>query len=285
MLHAVAKMHYIGELSQVQIAKQLGLSTATISRLLQRARAEGIVRIEVRDVFAPDELGAELASKLGLAQVEVVDAPTGGALTALVIDQQGGRGTFSVGYAGETLQGQATRVDSGYAAFGRIHSDVLGVGERRYGGQRGIANAAGTRGLSAQCEYLCGDFAAAEQSAASALERAADPLDRARVFALRMVQYENMARYGDALAGARQGLAPFDVALPESEAAQQAALEREIGRIQSVQEVVRSGTGVGFHSLGAHRIDLPLEDRAPDIILAYDPVFPGSLAPFHGSRH
>jgi DNA-binding transcriptional regulator LsrR (DeoR family) len=83
MLHTVAKMHYIGELSQVQIAKQLGLSTATISRLLQRARAEGIVRIEVRDVFAPDELGAELARKLGLTLVEVVDAPAAGALAAL----------------------------------------------------------------------------------------------------------------------------------------------------------------------------------------------------------
>ncbi len=67
-------------MSQVQIAKQLGLSTATISRLLQRARAEGIVRIEVRDVFAPDELGQELARKLGLARVEVVDAPVSGAL-------------------------------------------------------------------------------------------------------------------------------------------------------------------------------------------------------------
>jgi hypothetical protein len=77
-----------------------------------------------------------------------------GALTAVVIDQQGGRGSFSVGYAGETLQGQATRVDNGYAAFGRIHGDVLGVGERRYSGQRGIANAAGARGLAAQCEYL-----------------------------------------------------------------------------------------------------------------------------------
>jgi DNA-binding transcriptional regulator LsrR (DeoR family) len=83
MLHTVAKMHYIGELSQVQIAKQLGLSTATISRLLQRARAEGIVRIDVRDVFAPDQLGAELAHKLGLVQVEVVDAPVSGALPAL----------------------------------------------------------------------------------------------------------------------------------------------------------------------------------------------------------
>jgi DNA-binding transcriptional regulator LsrR (DeoR family) len=83
MLHTVAKMHYIGELSQVQIAKQLGLSTATISRLLQRARSEGIVRIEVRDVFASDELGSELARKLGLRQAEVVDAPGSGSLAAL----------------------------------------------------------------------------------------------------------------------------------------------------------------------------------------------------------
>ena len=48
--------------------------------MLQRARAEGIVRIEVRDIFAPDELGQELARKLGLSRVEVVDAPVSGAL-------------------------------------------------------------------------------------------------------------------------------------------------------------------------------------------------------------
>ena len=69
ILHTVAKLHYESELSQVQIARQLGLSTATISRLLQRARAEGIVRIEVRDIFAPDVLGTLLAQKLDLAQV------------------------------------------------------------------------------------------------------------------------------------------------------------------------------------------------------------------------
>ncbi len=85
MLHAVAKLHYEGELSQVQIAKQLQLSTATISRLLQRARSEGIVRIEVRDIFAPDELGHLLAQKLGLAQVVVVDAPQSGVLPALAV--------------------------------------------------------------------------------------------------------------------------------------------------------------------------------------------------------
>jgi DNA-binding transcriptional regulator LsrR (DeoR family) len=83
MLHTVAKLHYESDMSQVQIAKQLGLSTATISRLLQKARAEGIVRIEVRDIFAPDELGAQLASRLGLQQVIAVDAPATGILPAL----------------------------------------------------------------------------------------------------------------------------------------------------------------------------------------------------------
>lgn len=83
MLHTVAKLHYESELSQVQIAKQLGLSTATISRLLQRARAEGIVRIVVRDIFAPDELGVQLAERLGLKQVVAVDAPATGVLSAL----------------------------------------------------------------------------------------------------------------------------------------------------------------------------------------------------------
>lgn len=83
MLHTVAKLHYESDLSQVQIAKQLGLSTATISRLLQRARAEGIVRIEVRDIFAPDALGARLAELLGLKHVIAVEASTTGMLQAL----------------------------------------------------------------------------------------------------------------------------------------------------------------------------------------------------------
>ena len=84
MLHMVAKLHYLSDMSQVQIAKQLGLSTATISRLLQRARTEGIVRIEVRDLIAPDALGLMLAERLGLRQVSIVEAPIGalGALAA-----------------------------------------------------------------------------------------------------------------------------------------------------------------------------------------------------------
>lgn len=80
-------------------------------------------------------------------------AQQGGMLTAVVVDQQTGRGNFTVAYLGDTLQGEATRVDASYAAFGRIHSEVLGTPPRLYGGRRGIANAFGAKGHSVQCEY------------------------------------------------------------------------------------------------------------------------------------
>lgn len=82
-MHTVAKLHYVADMPQVQIAKQLGLSTATISRLLQRARAEGIVRIEVRDLVVPDALGAQLERELGLRRVSVTETSGGNAGVAL----------------------------------------------------------------------------------------------------------------------------------------------------------------------------------------------------------
>ncbi|MES3012276.1 MAG: hypothetical protein V4750_00910 [Pseudomonadota bacterium] len=81
-------------------------------------------------------------------------ANKGGLLSAVVIDNNAGHGSFTVPYLGDTLQGESTRVDSGFAAFGRIHDEVLGRSPRTYGGRRGIANAYGTKGVSAQCEYL-----------------------------------------------------------------------------------------------------------------------------------
>jgi hypothetical protein len=52
------------------------------------------------------------------------------------------------------MQGEATRVDVGFAGFGRIHDEVLGRATRSYAGRRGIANAYGPQGINAQCEYL-----------------------------------------------------------------------------------------------------------------------------------
>lgn len=77
-----------------------------------------------------------------------------GLLTAVVTDHQGGRGSFNVGYAGDMLQGEATRVDGGYASFGRVHAEVLGPSTRPFSGRRGVANGYGARGVNVQCEYV-----------------------------------------------------------------------------------------------------------------------------------
>ncbi len=70
-------------MSQVDIAGRLGLSAATVSRLLRRARAEGIVRIEVRDFSAPEELARLVAKRLDLKKVVVVEAMGARALGSL----------------------------------------------------------------------------------------------------------------------------------------------------------------------------------------------------------
>src|SRR5688500_781421 len=44
-----------------------------------------------------------------------------GMLTAVVTDGQGGRGSLTLNYLGEAMQGEATRVDNGHVGFGRIH--------------------------------------------------------------------------------------------------------------------------------------------------------------------
>jgi hypothetical protein len=80
-------------------------------------------------------------------------AQQGGLLTAVVVDTHTGRGSFTLAYLGDTLQGEATRVEASYAAYGRIHAEALGAASRGYTGRRGIANAVGGKGVSVQCEY------------------------------------------------------------------------------------------------------------------------------------
>lgn len=82
-------------------------------------------------------------------------AQSAGLVTAAIVDQHAGRGSISLAYRGQTMQGDATRVDAAYVGFGRIYNQVLGGSDTRsYGGRRGIANAYGANGVSAQCEYL-----------------------------------------------------------------------------------------------------------------------------------
>ncbi|MEQ1944819.1 sugar-binding domain-containing protein [Mesorhizobium sp. VNQ89] len=70
-------------MSQVDVARRLSLSTATVSRLLQKARAEGVVRIEVMDLIEPDELAKEVARAQSLKRVAVVEGTGAGALASL----------------------------------------------------------------------------------------------------------------------------------------------------------------------------------------------------------
>lgn len=60
-------------------------------------------------------------------------AQRAGTLSAVIVDHKTGRGTITLGYLGDTLQGEATRVDGP--------------------GRRGVANASGPRGASVQCNY------------------------------------------------------------------------------------------------------------------------------------
>ena len=66
-----AVMYYQAHRSQAQIARHLGVSRPTVSRLLARARQLGIVRIEIVPPTADPGLGKDLQERLGLRGVHI----------------------------------------------------------------------------------------------------------------------------------------------------------------------------------------------------------------------
>jgi DNA-binding transcriptional regulator LsrR (DeoR family) len=76
-------MHYEADLSQIEIARRLGISAATVSRLLRRAREEGIVRIEIADLATPEDLTQQLIERLGLRAAALVATSEVGMLASL----------------------------------------------------------------------------------------------------------------------------------------------------------------------------------------------------------
>ncbi|AKK09136.1 sugar-binding transcriptional regulator [Corynebacterium testudinoris] len=73
-----AKLYYESELSQAEVAAEIGVSRPTAAKLLQHARQRGFVTVEVHD---PREMGGEVAQRLvekfaytGLVEVRVVQA-------------------------------------------------------------------------------------------------------------------------------------------------------------------------------------------------------------------
>ena len=80
LMHQAATLYYEQEATQADVAERLGLSRATVSRLLSEARRAGIVRIEV---VAPvdhdlESLAAQLAEALGLDRAWLPSLPARG---------------------------------------------------------------------------------------------------------------------------------------------------------------------------------------------------------------
>lgn len=80
MMHMAARLHYLDGHSQIEVARRMEVSTATVSRLLGLAREEGIVHIHVTDPGEADSLGEDLAATLGLKAIRVVESDRAAAL-------------------------------------------------------------------------------------------------------------------------------------------------------------------------------------------------------------
>ncbi|MEH7415196.1 sugar-binding transcriptional regulator [Neobacillus drentensis] len=71
-----AKLYYLLDYNQNEIAKKLGVSRPTVSRMLQQAKSEGIVRISIMDPTENVEnLAAQLEEKYHLKKVIVASIP------------------------------------------------------------------------------------------------------------------------------------------------------------------------------------------------------------------
>ncbi len=110
-LYEAARMYYLEEANQVQIAERMQVSRPTVSRLLAEARRVGLVRIEVINP-ANDEgrlLAEDLARTLGLHKAYVADG-----------DQSARMGA-----------GLSAQVDEVFADIGLTAGDVLLVSSGR----------------------------------------------------------------------------------------------------------------------------------------------------------
>lgn len=71
VLLTAAYLYYVEDLSQDEVARQIGVSRSTVSRLLAEARQTGVVRIEVAAPPASDALEHQLEQELELDRVYV----------------------------------------------------------------------------------------------------------------------------------------------------------------------------------------------------------------------
>ncbi|NUR92488.1 MAG: helix-turn-helix domain-containing protein [Nonomuraea sp.] len=82
LMYAAATQYYLEDATQADIAKRLGVSRATVSRLLTEARRQGIVEIRVHRpaALAEGPLAAQVAEALRIRRVFLVPKVSGPAL-------------------------------------------------------------------------------------------------------------------------------------------------------------------------------------------------------------
>jgi DNA-binding transcriptional regulator LsrR (DeoR family) len=122
LLYLAATMYYEEDATQAEIAERLGVSRATVSRLLAEARRLGVVRIEIipPDHLHDDDLANRVAAALGLTQVHLSEPVAMPGASESVEDRQGrvlapavGRALLSVGL----VPGDVLLVSSGRTLY------------------------------------------------------------------------------------------------------------------------------------------------------------------------
>jgi DNA-binding transcriptional regulator LsrR (DeoR family) len=80
VMYAAARLYYLEEANQAEVARRIGTSRATVSRLLSEARRQGIVRIEVvlPEMEQTDDLAGRVAAELGLQRVHLSQTSASG---------------------------------------------------------------------------------------------------------------------------------------------------------------------------------------------------------------
>jgi DNA-binding transcriptional regulator LsrR (DeoR family) len=89
LLYRAARLYYLEDATQAEVAAALGTSRPTVSRLLAEARATGIVHIEIREANAVPvaELEAQLVESLGLRRAYVTPSAKGVPLGTVLAPQ------------------------------------------------------------------------------------------------------------------------------------------------------------------------------------------------------
>jgi PAS domain S-box-containing protein len=131
--------------------------------------------------------------------------------------------------------------------------------------------------LLSECEYLVGNFDAADALFDMILGRAPSALDRAKVHSLRIKLYQVAGKYDDGLAVARNALRSFGVTFPDADGDIKAAIEAQF-RDVPVNLAGREIGGLLDAPVAADPvkraiIDL-LVDTAPCAYIAQPPLFP-----------